>query len=193
MNFEAMREILRNSLPAKRYKHSMNVYTTAMELAEAHGLPKEKIAISALLHDCGREIGSKESIAKALELGLPIDKVELEQPILLHAKIGVYNARHKYGVIDDEILAGILYHTTGAANMSALAKVVYLADMIEPNRDFPGINELRKLCRKDLDAAMLAAYSSTIKYLLASGLLIHPNCIEGYNQLITEAKDKKNK
>ena len=190
MTLEEMQALLKESIPGKRFKHSVNVYETALKLAEAHGLPTEKIAVSALLHDCGREVPSKESVAKCQELGLPIDEVELHQPILLHAKLGVYNAMHKYGVADQEILNGILYHTTGIDGMTALAKVVYLADMIEPGRDFPGVEELRKLARKDLDKAMLLAYGNTIRYLLEGGLLIHPHCIRGYNELILAAKAK---
>ena len=191
MTLEEMQALLKESIPGKRYKHSVNVYETALKLAEAHQLPKEKIAVSALLHDCGREVPSKESVAKCEELGLPIDEVELHQPILLHAKLGVYNAMHKYGVADQEILDGILYHTTGIDGMSELAKVVYLADMIEPGRDFPSVEELRNLARRDLDRAMLLAYANTIRYLLEGGLLIHPHCIAGYNELIRAGKDKK--
>ena len=97
---------------------------------------------------------------------------------------------HKYGVADQEILDGIMYHTTGIDGMSKLAKVVYLADMIEPGRDFPGVEELRKLARRDLDRAMLLAYRNTMRYLLEGGLLIHPHCISGYNELILAAKAK---
>ena len=182
-NIEEMQRILEKSIPAKRYKHSVRVYEAALKLAEEHKLPVDKIAVAALLHDCGREVSSKESVAKAEELGLEIDAVEKYQPILLHAKIGAYNAVHKYGITDQEILDGILYHTTGNAGMTTLAKVVFLADMIEPGRDFPGVEELRRLAAKDLDAAMLTAYSNTIKYLLDGNLLIHPRCIAGYNEL----------
>ena len=190
MSLEEMQALLKESIPGKRYKHSVNVYETALKLAEVHGKKKKKIAVSALLHDCGREVSSKDSVAKAQELGLPIDEIEMHQPILLHAKLGVYNAMHKYGVADQEILDGIMYHTTGIDGMSKLAKVVYLADMIEPGRDFPGVEELRRLARKDLDKAMLLAYSNTICYLLEGGLLIHPHCIRGYNELILAAKTK---
>ena len=190
MSLDEMQALLKESIPGKRYKNSVNVYETALKLAEVHGLPKAKIAVSALLHDCGREVSSKDSVAKAQELGLPIDEIERHQPILLHAKLGVYNAMHKYGVADQEILDGIMYHTTGIDGMSKLAKVVYLADMIEPGRDFPGVEELRRLARKDLDKAMLLAYSNTICYLLEGGLLIHPHCIRGYNELILAAKTK---
>lgn len=188
MKLEEMKELLGKSIPPKRFKHSIAVYETALELAKAHKLPLERVAISALLHDCGREVNSKESLARAKELGVELDMIELAQPVLIHAKLGAYNARHKYGVDDEEILKGILYHTTGAADMTELAKVVYLADMLEPARDFPGIEELRKQAFKDLDKAMLIAYDSTMRYLLDSRLLLHPRCIEGYNQLRMQAK-----
>lgn len=193
MTIEEMKQLLEKSLAPKRYKHSINVYITALELAKEHNLPLEKIAVSALLHDCGREVPTKESVAKAKELGLPVDDVEKNQPILLHAKLGAYYARVKYGVTDKEILDGILYHTTGMSAMSALAKVVFLADMIEPGRDFPGVEALRKLARKNLDKAMLKAYSNTLDYLLAGGQLIHPHCIDGYNELILAEKALQSK
>ncbi len=190
LKLEEMKRVLRESLPPKRYKHSLNVYETALELARIHGLPEEKAAVAAMLHDCGREVGSMESAAKARELGLAADEVELRQPILLHAKIGMYNAVHKYGVTDREILDAILYHTTGASGMTPLAKLVFLADMAEPGRDFPGVEELRRLARKDLDRAMLFAYGNTIRYLLDEKLLVHPNCIDGYNELLLAAGRK---
>jgi predicted HD superfamily hydrolase involved in NAD metabolism len=191
MELAAMRALLKESLPAKRFKHSVNVYETALELAEAHHLPPEKVAVAALLHDCGREVGSKASVAWARELVLPIDEVELAQPILLHAKLGVYNAMHKYGVADQEILDAIRYHTTGMYGMSKLAKIVFLADMIEPGRDFPGVEQLRRLAFKDLDAAMLLGYANTMRYLVQEGLLIHPHCVLAYNELIMARKDKE--
>ena len=173
MTLEEMQALLKESIPGKRYKHSVNVYETALKLAEAHGLPKEKIAVSALLHDCGREVPSKDSVAKCQELGLPIDEVELHQPILLHAKLGVYNAMHKYGVADQEILDGIMYHTTDIDGMSKLAKVVYLADMIEPGRDFPGVEELRKAVYEDLDHGLLLGLSMTIQEMEEMGNPVH--------------------
>lgn len=186
-----MKELLEQSLPPKRFQHSVRVYESALELAAEHKLPVAKLAVSALLHDCGREVPTKESAAKADELGIAIDAVERSQPILLHAKLGAYYASVKYGVTDSEILDGIKYHTTGAAGMSTLAKVVFLADMIEPGRDFPGVDDLRKMARKNIDKAMLMAYSNTMRYLLDDGLLIHPHCIDGYNELILAQKKRE--
>lgn len=190
LSIEKMKQLLEQALAPKRYKHSMNVYKTALEMAESYKLPQEKIAVAALLHDCGREVPTKESVAKAESLKIAVDDIERHQPILLHAKLGVYYAKQKYGVTDGEILDGILYHTTGMAKMSVLAKIVFLADMIEPGRDFPGVDDLRKLAFKNLDKAMLKAYSNTMLYLIEGGQLIHPHCIDGYNELITAQKTK---
>ncbi len=191
LKLDEMKCMLKKSLPLKRYKHSLGVYETALKLAEAHGINKDKVGVAALLHDCGRQIPSRESLDKMAELGLKVDLIEAAQPVLLHAKLGVYYARNKYGVTDREILDAIRYHSTGINNMTPVAMVVYLADLLEPSRDFSGIEELRKLAMKNMEEAMIFAYSKTIRYLLEYDLLIHPDCIAGYNQLVAAKKKEK--
>lgn len=191
LDIKEMKKILKTALPGKRYKHSLDVYETAVQLAKEHNLDYEKAAVAALLHDCGREVATRDLFNKAIELDIFMDEIEKNQPILLHAKIGVYYAQKKYGVTDEEILSAIKYHTTGAAGMSKLAMVVYLADLLEPTRDFPGISEMRDLARVDLEKAMIQAYAQTMRYLLEYDLLIHPNCVNGYNEIATKFKKLK--
>ncbi len=186
-----IKKILQESLPYKRYKHSLLVYETALELAAVYDLDKNQIGVAALLHDCGRQIPTRDLLLQASTLGLPLDEVEKNQPILVHAKLGVYYAQEKYGVTDPEILDAIRYHTTGVAGMSKVAMIVYLADLLEPTRDFKGIEEMRRLAKVDLEAAMLKAYAQTMRYLLEYDLLIHPNCINGYNEIATKFKKLK--
>lgn len=187
LSIEAMQAQLEASLPHKRYKHSLRVYETALDMIKAHGFTgdlAERTAIAALLHDCGRVVNSKGCLEKAKELGVAYTSLEANQPILFHAIFGPHYAEKDYGVTDPEILKAIRYHTTGGKDMSPMAKLVFLADMIEPARDFPGVEELRDMSYKDLDEAMLMAYKNTIGYLTNSNLLIHPDCIAGYNQLL---------
>lgn len=191
LDITEMKKLLKASLPHKRFKHSLAVYDTALELAAVYGLDKEKVGVGALLHDCGREIPTRDLLMHTIALGLPMDNVERNQPILLHAKLGVYYAREKYGVTDQEILDAIRFHTTGAAGMSKMAMVVYLADLLEPTRDFAGIEEMRRLAKVDLEQAMIKAYAQTIRYLLEYDLLVHPHCIEGYNELAAKFKRLK--
>jgi predicted HD superfamily hydrolase involved in NAD metabolism len=195
MTIEEMRALLQQSLKPKRYEHSIRVYETALKMAEHFHADKQKVALAALLHDCGRQIPKEKSAAKAKELGIPVDPVEEAQPILLHAKLGVYYAVHKYGVSpeDTEVLDAIRYHSTGTADMTETAKIVFLADLIEPGRDFEGVEEIREESFQDLDKGMLLSYDNTIRYLLEDGLLIHPDAIAGYNQMVAKGKIAQNK
>ena len=185
MTIEEMRALLQQSLKPKRYEHSLRVYETALKMAGQYRADVEKVAVAALIHDCGRQVPKEASVAKAKELGIPVDPVEAAQPILLHAKLGVYYAVRKYGIDADnkEVLDAIRYHSTGTADMTDTAKIVFLADLIEPGRDFEGVEEIREASFQDLDRGMLLAYDNTIRYLLEDGLLIHPDAIAGYNQL----------
>ena len=190
MTIEEMRALLQQSLKSKRYEHSVRVYETALEMAEHYHADVKKVAVASLIHDCGRQISKEDSVAKAKELGIPVDPVEEAQPILLHAKLGVYYAIYKYGVSPDdrEVLDAIRYHSTGTADMTQTAKIVFLADLIEPGRDFEGVEALREASFQDLDKGMLLSYDNTIRYLLEDGLLIHPDAIAGYNQLAAKTK-----
>ena len=85
---------------------------------------------------------------------------------------------------DKEILSARRWHTTGKENMSKLDKIIYLADMIEPSRDFSGVEELRNVSKDDLDKAMLNALTHTIKYLLEKGCLIDINTMKARNYLV---------
>ena len=195
MTIEEMRILLQQSLKPKRYEHSVRVYMTALKMAEHYHANVNKVAIASLIHDCGRQIPKEDSVAKAKELGIPVDPVEETQPILLHAKLGVYYAIHKYGVSPDdrEVLDAIRYHSTGTVDMTQTAKIVFLADLIEPCRDFEGVEALREVSFQDLDRGMLLSYDNTIRYLLEDGLLIHPDAIAGYNQLVAKSETAQSK
>lgn len=186
VSIDSIKAKLKTELKPSRYEHSLRVYETALELAEHYCLPKEKIALAAILHDCGRKIAVEDSIAKAKELGLEIDFAEEHQPILLHQKLGAYFAEHEYGVTDDEILEAIRRHSVGGKNLSEIVKVIYLADLVELGRKFPGAEDLRTATWNSLDEGMLAAYVHTIKFLLDTKQLVHPDCVEGYNQLLSK-------
>ena len=190
MKIEEIKALLQQSLKPKRYEHSVRVYETALKMAEHYHADVKEVALAALIHDCGRQVSKEDSVARAKELGIQTDPVEEAQPILLHAKLGVYYAVHKYGVSpeDREVLNAIRYHSTGTADMSETAKIVFLADLIEPGRDFEGVEEIRKASFQDLDKGMYLSYVNTIRYLLKDGLLIHPDAIAGYNRLAGKFK-----
>lgn len=175
--------LLKKSLPEKRYVHSVNVMHEAAVLAEYHGVNEKKACLTGLLHDCGREFHNSEIVLEAQKRGLKLSNIEIEQPVLVHAHLGVIIAQEKYDVQDEEVLKAIKEHTTGNVGMSELSMVVFLTDLIEPERKQKGVERLRHIARKNLHAAMIEALSLNIRFLLQTKRFIHPDCIACWNDL----------
>ena len=124
--------------------------------------------------------GSQFSICE--KYGIQLDELEQKTLKLLHSKTGAAVARDMFGV-DDEIYSAIWYHTTGHADMSKLEKIIYLADYIEPSRDFPGVDGLRNVCYEDLDKGLLKGLEMTIEEMTAMGNPVHRATIEARDAL----------
>ncbi|MBP2634948.1 MAG: putative superfamily hydrolase [Firmicutes bacterium] len=184
MDYNQIAEKLSHVLKPKRFKHSLGVSQSAAELAARFGEDVDKAKLTGLLHDCARSLPNNNLLQMAEAFAIVMNDVELRQPILLHAPIGAYLAKNEYGISDPQILNAIALHTTGGRDMGMLDKIIYLADCIEPSRDFPGIDKLRSLAFKDLDTAMLVAFDQSLHYVIERSLLIHPATIEGRNYLL---------
>ncbi|MBP2649644.1 MAG: putative superfamily hydrolase [Firmicutes bacterium] len=179
---------LARELSPKRLNHSIGVSQTAAGLAVIYGADHEKAGLAGLLHDCAREMPNNILLKIVETSAIVIDGVEKIQPELLHAPVGAYIARRDYGIDDQEICQAIASHTVGGPQMKLLDQIIFLADFIEPGRDFPGVEKLRKLAQVDLKKALLAAYDQTILYLVAKEGLIHNQAIEGRNLLLRQQK-----
>ena len=176
MKRDKMEYKLKKALDHQRYEHTLGVEKTAREMARAFGVDEEKAALAGLLHDCAKCMPLERMLKAAKHE--EIDSVMKESKALMHAVAGCCIARDVYNVGDEEVLAAIRWHTTGRANMTALEKIIYLADMIEPNRKpYPGLEALRKLCWRDLDAAMLAALRGSIAHVQEQGKMLHPDTL----------------
>lgn len=175
---------LEKDLNPQRLNHSIRVMETSEKLARLYGEDIEKARLGGLLHDCGKYDSTDKILQEVRDFGIILDSETKRNPKLVHSDLGSYRAEHVYGVEDEDILAAIKYHTIGRKNMSKLEKIVYLADMIEPRRNFPGVEDIRVRCLKDLDDGLLFAIDHTIKYLIDSKSLIHPNTIDARNSLI---------
>lgn len=179
MTKEQMREKLSTLLTDHRYTHSLGVVETAMKMAEIFGANVEKTEIAALLHDCAKQIPHNTQLEMCKEYGIPLDEVKEKELGLLHAELGAYMAEHDFGIKDTEILDAIRYHTLGRENMSVMEKILYLADIVEPNRkEFDGLKELRELCFKDLDRALLFGFGLTIAHTNRRGHILHNQTID---------------
>ena len=185
MTIDEMRRTLQSRLKKSRFAHSIGVADTAVKLAKRFGVDEEKAYIAGLLHDCAREFENDELPAEAAKRGIEIGEVEREMPLLLHSYIGAMMIKEIYGVDDPEISQAIWRHTVGGRNMTKLDKIIYFADMIEPNRDYPGVNELRQLAQTaDLDEILLTAMSESIKFIIFKNSLIHPDTVAARNEIL---------
>ena len=160
-------------LKYKRVPHVLATEQEAIRLAERYGEDVTKARIAALLHDTTKKLDMEEQMALCRKYDIPLDELEQRALKLLHAKTGAAIARDVYGV-DDDIYTAIFWHTTGHAHMTRLEKIIYLADYIEATRDFPGVEELRRVCYEEgLDAGMVLGLSMTVEEMKARGNPVH--------------------
>ena len=180
-----LRRLVALRLSPARYRHTEGVLDAAQALAGRYGADVRRAEVAALVHDLERERPAGELLRLAEGFGFPVHAVERDRPMLLHGPVAARTAPAELGVTDPEVLRAVAVHTTGAAPMSLLDQVIYLADYIEPGRDFPGVAELRRLAEQDLRRACLAATEATLRYVLTRRELIHPRTVEARNWLLS--------
>lgn len=185
MTLDGMKKELERRLKKSRYQHSLGVMETAARIAARFGVDEEKARIAGLLHDCGREFPDDTLIHEAEKRGIEVGEIERAMPILLHPYVGAARAREIYGVEDAEILQAIYRHTVGGLHMTPLDKIVWFSDMIEPGRDYLGVEPLRKLSREaSLDAMVLEGLTQSILFVTEKGRLLHPMTIKARNEIL---------
>ena len=177
-----LRPIALSYLKAKRCAHVLGTAATAVKLAEKYGADAHRAEVAGLLHDCTKKLSMAEQLALCERYGIVLDELEKKALKLLHAKTGAALARDVFGV-DDEIYNAILWHTTGKPNMTVLEKVIYLADFIEPTRDFPGVDTLRRTVWEDLDRGLLMGLEMTVEEMQEMGSPIHVNTLTARDYL----------
>lgn len=164
-----------------RYEHTVGVMYTAGALAMRYEEDMEKALIAGLLHDCAKGYSSDKKIELCKKYHLPISDAEKKNPGLLHAKLGAYLAKEKYGIEQQEILDAITCHTTGRPEMTMLDKILYIADYIEPNRNqAPNLESLRHLAFKDLDECLYQILEASLLYLQSRDEVIDPMTEQTY-------------
>ena len=182
LSLEELRAVSCSFLKARRIPHVMGTERAAAALAERWGASQEDARVAALLHDCTKRLTMEEQLKLCEKYGIVLDELEQKALKLLHALTGAEVAREVCGV-SDAVYSAIRWHTTGKANMSLLEKVIYMADFIEENRDFPGVEPLRALAFEDLDQAMLLGFEMTIEEMNEMGNPIHFRTLEGRDWL----------
>lgn len=188
---EIIKQDLINKLSKDRYEHTLRVVDMCVRLAEKYGADLEKTKMAALLHDSAKLSSNEEQVKMADSLNLLSEDIYYYNKEIVHPILGAKLAEDKYAIDDEDILNAIKYHTTGRENMSLLEKIIFIGDYIEPERKFDGIEEIRELAFKDLDASILLALNTSLKFLLENDRLISPNTLKSRNYLMIEKIKKK--
>ena len=177
----AIKKSLKKELKESRYKHILGVADTACSLALKYGYPEELAGVAGLLHDCAKYMSNDELLSYAKKHHIDVLDGDKKAPHLLHAPVGAYLAKHKYGIKDKEILHAISVHTTGCKAMNLLDKIIFISDYIEPNRNkAPRLDEIRSLAYENLDDCIVCILEDTIKYIKSSNSYMDLRTIETY-------------
>ncbi len=201
LDLESIKKDLKARLSKHRFEHTQSVAGTAITFAKAiSNNPKykseltdeylKKIELAGWLHDSCKELKANELLELAEFYGIEIYDEDRQSPNTLHARVGAAWIEEEYDILDPAILLAVRDHTLGSINMLSSAKIVYLADMLEPGRDAkdksPELERLRKLIfeEHDLDKALLEAMDTKIRDVIEGHKPIHPLSVVSRNSLL---------
>ncbi|MCI5652414.1 bis(5'-nucleosyl)-tetraphosphatase (symmetrical) YqeK [Anaeromassilibacillus senegalensis] len=184
-------KIIRPMLSEKRFEHSLNVSQEAVKLAKKYGADTEKAEIAGILHDILKDTPAEKQLKIISDFGIIMNDVELSAKKFWHAIGGAVYIRSVLGIEDEEIIDAVRYHTTGRNNMTLLEKVIFIADFISKDRDYPGVEDMRKTAYKNLDKAIVEGIAFTITELAKSRDPIVPDTIDAYNDAVWAVRHGK--
>lgn len=184
MNLDEYKKIIKSRMSEYRYTHSKNVSKEAVRLAKKYGADEEKAAIAGILHDITKETPKEEQLQIMTDSGIILDNVQKNSSKLWHGISGNVYIRDVLKITDDDILNAVRYHTTGRANMSLLEKIIFVADFTSAERDYSGVKTMRNKVDKSLEAAMLYGLQFTLKDLSKRAMIIHPDALACYNEIV---------
>ena len=180
MTCEQAKQLVKPRLGHKRWTHTKNVKTMAVQLAKRWGADPEKAALAALLHDSAKELPREALLQIFADNAIIAENAPARPAAIWHGIAAAILAQTQWGVTDPEVLLAIRCHTTGKPDMSLLDKILYLADMTSAERDWPGVEELRALQMQDLDAALCQALKQSIDFVQEKGGTLDPESVAAY-------------
>lgn len=175
-------QYLRENLSEKRFTHSMNVADEALLLAGLNDCDLDKAYFAGLVHDICKEIPFDKQLELVKRSEFPVDTVELNAPKTYHGIAGAVYLKESFGVTDTEVLSAVRYHTVAKGGMTTLEKIVYIADLISAEREYPGVDEMRECARRDLNLGMYEAMKFSVSYSCAHVRTIPACTLAAYNE-----------
>lgn len=167
-------------LDDKRFQHCLRVEQQAFQLAKQNQVNTEKAAIAGLLHDYAKQRSDHDFIKVINDKQMDPELLDYGNAIW-HGVVGAEFIKDELHIFDEEILNAVRRHTVGAPYMTKLDQIIYMADYIEPGRDFPGVEKARELTNQSLKKGVFFQTQQTLKYLVENGRPIYPGTIATYN------------
>ena len=183
---EYYKEQVRPRLSDYRYYHSLCVAESCRELALRYGADPEKAETAGILHDILKDTPANTMLQLAEQFGIILDVFEKGSRTLWHARIGSEFIRRELAIEDPDIWGPVRWHTTGKAGMTLPEKILFTADFISADRDYPGVEQMRALAEESLEEAMLEGLAFTLKELSEKRRVLHPDTLSAYNDLILQ-------
>ncbi len=177
-----LEEVVVSLLKPNRVAHVLGCRDTAVKLAKQWGADEPDAARAALLHDITKALDGPLQLTLCREYGVVLDDFAIQNPKTLHALTGSLVAERIFGE-NPRVVSAICSHTTGKAKMNTLEKIIYVADYMEPNRAFPGVEKLREAAFTDLDSAMVLGLKMTLDLLKSEGKTISPASVQALADL----------
>lgn len=177
-------KIIEPMLTPKRFYHSKCVSKSAGELAKLYGADEKKAKIAGMLHDIMKDTSEAEQLTIMKRFGTILSTVEMAKPKLWHAISGAVYIEHELKIDDPEIISAVRWHTTGHKNMTLLEKVIFIADFISEDRDYDGVEGMRKLSGKSLELAIIEGTTFTFAEQFEIKTLIGPDMLDAYNDAV---------
>ncbi len=182
------KRILREKLDDYRFLHSLDVAESAKELARLYSADEDKAYLAGLLHDIMKNADRAEQLQIMEKGGIILSQAEKNNPKLWHAMAGECYLRCELGITDSEILGSVRYHTTGKAGMTLPEKIIYVADYVSYERNYPDVEVMRLLAADSLEKASLYSLQYTFKKLSEDKGIIHTDSVDFYNELIIDER-----
>ena len=174
---EELEPIVIRLLNPNRVRHVLGCRDTAVDLARHWGADETDAARAGILHDITKAIDGPLQLTLCEAYGKILSDFSRRYPKTLHALTGSLVAQRIFGE-NEAVVSAIEHHTTGKADMRLLEKIIYVADYMEPNRDFPGVEELRRLAYSDITAALKLGLEMTLEHLKRQGNEVSPESRE---------------
>ena len=166
----------------RRYEHSLGVAQTAVELAETYGVDTFLAAATGLLHDWDKVLDDGELLARAAQYRIPVSGSPAAAVGLLHGPVAAFELPQIFPDLPSEVWQAVARHTIGAADMTPLDMVVFIADAIEPHRHGAYADELRAQVGKvSLTELFFQCFAQGLVYVISGGRYLYPTAVDIYN------------